>query len=183
MVFAEYVKLYYDYAISSVYFADTETPGFNSSWLVKKELQDVMNIKYGNWDGIHVVTCTIADNKCNYRVCSTVMITQESTYDAIGKMSIAGSCAKTTEQSVACNAEFNSNPDLFHIKNIGRIIEKNEQSLRQEVTSTYIDKQREIIDSERHPTGYQSDELRAKFKEEMFAAQAQIAAKREAAQQ
>ena len=45
-------------------------------------------------------------------------------------MSIAGYCAKTTEQGVACNAEFNSNPDLFHIKNIGRIIEKNEQALR-----------------------------------------------------
>lgn len=80
-----------------MYFADTEGEGFNASFLVKKELQDVKNIKFGNWDGIHVVTCEIADGKAKYRVCSTVMITQESDYEELGKMSIAGSCAKTTE--------------------------------------------------------------------------------------
>ncbi len=51
-----YVKLYYDYAISSVYFADTPEPGFNASFLVKKELNDVQSIKYGNWDAIHFDT-------------------------------------------------------------------------------------------------------------------------------
>lgn len=35
-VFQTYVQLYYDYAVSSVYFMDTDTPGFNSCWLVQK---------------------------------------------------------------------------------------------------------------------------------------------------
>ena len=37
-VFATYVKLYYDYATSSVYFNDTDGQGFNACFLVKKEM-------------------------------------------------------------------------------------------------------------------------------------------------
>ncbi len=98
-VFEQYVKLYYDYAISSVYFADTPEPGFNASFLVKKELNDVQSIKYGNWDAIHIVNCTLnqAAKKATYRVISTVMITMEASTEDLGQMTMAGSCAKNAE--------------------------------------------------------------------------------------
>ena len=35
-MFATYVRLYYDSAISSVYLVDTQTTGFNACFLVKK---------------------------------------------------------------------------------------------------------------------------------------------------
>ena len=37
-VFSTYVQLYYDFAYASVYVMDTDTPGFNSCWLVQKEM-------------------------------------------------------------------------------------------------------------------------------------------------
>jgi len=37
-LFTMYVKLYYDFALSSVYFNDTEEPGFNACYLIKKEI-------------------------------------------------------------------------------------------------------------------------------------------------
>lgn len=43
-VFAQYVKLYYDYAVSSVYLIDTDGQGFNGCFLVKKVLQDSKEI-------------------------------------------------------------------------------------------------------------------------------------------
>jgi predicted metal-binding protein len=170
-VFEQYVKLYYDFAISSVYFADTPEPGFNASFLIKKELQDVGNIQFGNWDGIHIVSCTIADNKCSYRVISTVMITMETNDAVLGKMSIAGSCAKSSEQTVACPADFSTNSDMFHIKIIGKMIEANETILRQEVTDTYINRQRAIINSERNAADHKSDADKEAFLKGLQAAQ------------
>ncbi len=148
-VFEQYVKLYYDYAISSVYFADTPTPGFNASFLVKKELQDVQTIKYGNWDAIHIVNCAINGAKAEYKVISTVMITMETNMDVLGKMTVAGSCSKTTSQTVALPADFATNSDAHHLRVVGKMIENHEGQLRTEVADNYINKQRQIINSGR----------------------------------
>lgn len=105
-LFADYVKAYYDYALSSVYFVDTETPGFNATFLVKRELRSEKDIKYGCWDAIHVVTCNLKNApKADYRVISTVMITLEAQTQAIGEFSMAGSCAKTKEESLSIPAD------------------------------------------------------------------------------
>lgn len=59
-MFATYVKLYYDSAtLSSVYFVDTQEPGFNAVFLVKKDITDEKDIKRGCWDAVHVVTCDL----------------------------------------------------------------------------------------------------------------------------
>lgn len=78
-LFATYVHLYYDYAISSVYFNDTDTQGFNACFLVKKEMAGENEIKEGCWDAIHVVVCNMKEApKVSYRVISTVMVSVEA---------------------------------------------------------------------------------------------------------
>lgn len=178
-VFAQYVKLYYDYAISSVYLANAADSGFNACFLVKKELQEVQQIKHGNWDGIHIVNCTLNEEtkKATYRITSTVMITMDSSFEDIGQMSLAGSCAKTAEQSVNLPSDFGTNPDSFHIRIIGKMVESNESLLRTEVTDNYINKQRQIINSGRLVDEYMDAAQKSKFYEELQAAQSKMASK------
>ena len=96
-LFSIYVHLYYDHAISSVYFNDTDTQGFNACFLVKKQMAGENDIKEGCWDAIHVVVCNMKEApKVSYRVISTVMVTVEAESSTIGKMDIAGSSAKST---------------------------------------------------------------------------------------
>jgi len=63
-VFAQYGKLYYDNAMTSVYVAEAEEGGFNAAFLVKKTLEHEKHIEGTCWDSIHVVNCAVKDNKC-----------------------------------------------------------------------------------------------------------------------
>jgi len=165
-IFAQYVKLYYDYAISSVYFVDTPTEGFNACFLVKKELKDTKEVKYGCWDAVHIVNCNLkAAPKADYRVISTVMITMEAETGDLGKMTIAGSCAKTADHSVQLPSDFGTkvDADMFHLKVIGKMIENNESILRNEVADNYINKQRQITNSGRLLEEYMTKDEKAKF--------------------
>ena len=60
-----------------------------------------------------------------------------------------------------------TDPDQFHISNIGRLIEQNEEMLRQTVQDTYIDKQRQITNTGRLIEEYMTDNERARFQELM----------------
>ena len=145
-MFATYVKLYYDFALSSVYFVDTQDPGFNACFLVKKDINDEKDIKKGCWDAIHVVTCNLKKApKATYRVISTVMITVDAVHPKIGTFTVSGSSAKTTDETVTLPADFGTakvDSDHFHIKTVGKIIENNETYLKGEVGDSYINKQR-----------------------------------------
>lgn len=100
----------------------------------------MQTIKYGNWDAIHIVNCTINGSKADYKVISTVMITMETNMEVLGKMTVAGSCAKTSNQTVTLPADFATNSDAHHLRVIGKMIENNEGILRTEVTDNYINK-------------------------------------------
>ena len=171
-VFSQYVYLYYDNAISSVFLVDSETPGFNGSYLVKKVLENEKEIKYGCWDAIHIVTCEIGAEKVNYQVVSTVMVTIDAEQETLGKMNIAGASSKTAKSEAPVNAEFNSNADMVHIRYIGKLIEHNEGLLRDEVTEHYLTKQRQITNSGRLMEEYMTLDEKRKFQEELMAAQA-----------
>jgi capping protein (actin filament) muscle Z-line, beta len=54
-VFYRYATLYFDQAVTSVYFFDTDYEGFGACFLVKKEILGEKGIKEGSWDSIHVV--------------------------------------------------------------------------------------------------------------------------------
>lgn len=152
-MFSTYVKLYYDNAYSSVYLVDTQEPGFNACFLVKKDIQDDKEIKKGCWDAIHVVTCNLKKApQATYRVISTVMITIEAVSVTIGNFTISGSCAKTSDEQVTLPAEFGTgklDTDHFHLKVVGKIIENNEAQLRNDVVENYINKQRQITNTAR----------------------------------
>ena len=134
-LFGTYVKLYYDFAIHSVYFNDTDTQGFNACFLVKKELQGEKEVKTGCWDAIHVVACNMKEApKVSYRVISTVMVTVDAESAAIGKMDIAGSSAKSANETHNLPDDLPDNDlDGFHLQIIGKMIEANEETLRNNV--------------------------------------------------
>ena len=136
-MFAIYVKLYYDHATSSVYFNDTDSAGFNACFLVKKEIAGEKDVKQGNWDAIHVVSCNMAEQgKASYRVISTVMVTVDAESEKIGQMDIAGSSAKSIAETHTLPKDFGTkdcDPDIYHLSRIGTMIEKNEDTLRNNV--------------------------------------------------
>ena len=152
-VFATYCSLYYDFAISSVYFNDSDTQGFNACFLVKKEMDSTTIVKSGTWDGIHIVVCNMKEApKVSYKVISTVMISLEMDYpDTVGKCSIHGSSSKSASEQVNLPANFGNgtDPDAFHISTIGRLIEANEDALRGQVQDVYISKNMHITNTGR----------------------------------
>lgn len=152
---------------------DTQDPGFNACFLVKKDINDEKDIKKGCWDAIHVVTCNLKKApKATYRVISTVMITIDAVSPKVGSFVISGSCAKTTDETVTLPADFGGkvDGDHFHIKTVGKIIEANESVLRNDVVENYINKQRQITNTARLMEEYMSREEKQKFQMELAAA-------------
>lgn len=163
------MRLYYDFATSSVYFNDTEGQGFNACFLVKKEMDPNATVKDGTWDAIHIVVCDMSDAaKATYKVISTVMISLEmSQPSGIGKLTLHGSSSKSCSDSVALPVDFGgrTEPKDFHIAQIGRLIEANEDSLRNVVQDTYIAKQRQITNTGRLMEEYMTESEKSHFLE------------------
>ena len=100
-MFKMYVKMYYDFAISSVYFNDTEMPGFNAAFLVKKNIDNESGIESGNWDAIHIVECNLNEQgKASYAVTSTVMASLIINTQTIGKMELTGNTSTGAQEIV-----------------------------------------------------------------------------------
>jgi hypothetical protein len=104
------------------------------------------------------------------------MLTVEAETDSLGKMTIAGSSSKTASSMAPVNDEFMKNPEMVHIRYIGKLIEYNEDILRGEVAEQYVNKQRHITNSGRLMEEYMSKEEQNKFREELMAAQAKMTA-------
>jgi len=104
-VFGRYCKGYYDKDfLSSVYFFDTDQEGgFGSCWLVKKSkslihilfisscfmfiAKNDEGVEDGAWDAVHLVTTNMdANNKCKYRLNSTIYLTLDMSSEAHGKV-------------------------------------------------------------------------------------------------
>lgn len=64
--------------------------------------------------------------------------------NAVGSVNIHGSCTKSDAVTVQLPNDFGTrtDPDDFHIAQIGRLIESNEDTLRSTVQDTYLSKQR-----------------------------------------
>lgn len=69
------------------------------------------------------------------------------TNEAHGKVAIAGHIAKVKEDFIPYNTTTAPEKDmgLFHIRNMGQMIEANERDMRQEMTGVYINKGKQII--------------------------------------
>lgn len=100
----------------------------------------------------------------SYKVISTVMISLEVATPTIGSMSIHGSSSKQAKEDVQLGADV-QDVDHFHIANIGRIIERNEDELRTTVNDNYIGKQRAITNTGRLLEEYMTQSERRHFLE------------------
>ena len=61
------------------------------------------------------------------------------------------------------NEEHKKNPDGFHIRNIGKLIETNEDLLRLEVSTVYTAKQRQITNTGRLLEEFMTKDQKSKF--------------------
>merc|ERR1711935_1200538 len=112
------------------------------------------HIEGTSWDSIHIANCTIefvnGEYKLAYQVMSTVFVNFDAKMPEVGKMSLSGTCSKKSQDKnlkVRCKTEEELHG--HHIKHIGTMVEDNEQSLRDQVTSNYITKQIMIINAAR----------------------------------
>lgn len=148
---------------------DTESQGFNGCFLVKKEMDQNASVKEGTWDAIHIVVCDMSDAaKASYKVISTVMISLAMTQPSgVGKLTLHGSSSKSCSDSVALPKDFGgkTNAHDFHIAQIGRLIEANEDSLRTTVQETYLIKQRQITNTGRLMEEYMTESEKNHFNE------------------
>ena len=192
-LFYKYCKLYYDSDFStSVYFFDTDTAsGFGSCWLIKKSKyikyrafeskltflfltcteKDDKNagIKEGTWDAIHLVTTTIdGQNKVKYRLNSTIFLFIESHGDDFGQLNVGGQVLKVREEYQTIDPKMN--PHDFHLRNIGKLIEANENDMRSESTGIYISKSKQIINTGRLQDEYMNKSEKSAFQQELIAA-------------
>lgn len=105
-------------------------------------------IKEGNWDAIHLVTTTIdGQGKVKYRLNSTIFLFIDSTGNDFGQLNVGGQILKVREDYQSIDAK--ADPHDFHLKNIGRLIEANENDMRAESTGIYITKSKQIINTGR----------------------------------
>lgn len=160
--------MYYDFATTSVYFNDTDTQGFRGCFLVKKEMDSTAEVKSGTWDAMHIVSCIMKEApKVKYQVFSTVMISLElSQPNGVGELQLHGSSTKQSMDSTTLPDNFGNgtDPDMFHIQKIGKMIEKNEEYLRDTVQDMYVSKQRQITNSGRVNKEFLGDRDVAAFK-------------------
>jgi len=155
-VFDLYRDLYYEGGISSVYCWDLDD-GFATVVLIKKTQDQSKRGQpmKGAWDSIHVIE--VKEKKkgtFHYKLTTTVMLSIETSTDATGKVTLAGSMTKQVAKDAPLNAE---NP---HYANIGRMIEESENKTRESLDSLYFAKTKEIGDTLR--SIYSTKELQSK---------------------
>jgi hypothetical protein len=64
-----------------------------------------------------MIALDVKDNKCNIDLTSTVFITFETNWKELGKMSLAGSCAKVAKKhAIALPMDFAKNPNGFYLQ-------------------------------------------------------------------
>jgi len=157
-----YRDMYFEGGISSVYAWDVDH-GFAAVVLIKKTQDQSKRGQpmRGAWDSIHVVEVKESKDKAKYKLTATIMLTIETSTDATGSVSLAGSLTRQFEKESAVNA------DNSHITNIGRLIEDAEIAMREALESIYFAKTREITHFLRDPLGRTEGLRRGKMVSDM----------------
>lgn len=143
---------YEDNFYTSVYFFDTRLDnGFGSCWLVKKFEAKGKDIQKAEWDAIHIVTTNIDPNfnKAEYLVNTTVFLTLDAENAAsYGALDVGCSVLRIKKEQKTINVK-PEEMQGFHLGNIGRMIEENETAIRSDLYNNYINKAKQIINSNR----------------------------------
>lgn len=146
----QYVDLYYDSGITSVYLWQTNS-GFAGAFLIKSYSDGSSNDAKGFWDSIHVVEVLETDSsKAHYKLTTTVLLWVQTNTNTSGKMNIGGSLMRQKELDLTLK-------DTSHLANIGRMIEDMENQMRNTLDTVYFDKTRSILNALRDPTHNSED--------------------------
>jgi len=144
-VFDLYRDLYYEGGVSSVYCWDLDD-GFACVILIKKTQDQSKRGQpmKGAWDSIHVIEVKEKKGSAHYKLTTTVMLSIETSTDATGKVTLAGSMTKQVTKDFPVNGE---NP---HYANLGKMVEESENKTREALDSLYFAKTKEIGDTLRN---------------------------------
>ncbi|TXT15694.1 hypothetical protein VHUM_00197 [Vanrija humicola] len=177
--FDTYRDLYFEGGVSSVYLWDlddepaTKDMNFAGVVLVKKEIPGEDSTSSGSWDSLHVFECTERSRTAKYKLTSTVMLVlgteTATTPDAKGLENVTGKGNVTLSGSMTRQAEQDAPlPNAgAHIPNIGRLVEDTEIKMRNQLSSVYFGKTKDVINELRSQAGLeaksQEDQLRAEL--------------------
>lgn len=143
--FGEYVRLYYEGGVYSVYAWEIDPQNFACAFMVKKDIQHLQNIDSGTWESSSLVSISLANNKATYQVTSTVFL--RISVKTAGTVDLSGTLSKQKREIKTVPAK---NTELFHIYTILSVVEELENELRSELDTVYTGKTSEIIDRTRH---------------------------------
>jgi len=161
--FDSYRDLYYDGGISSVYLWDL-ADGFAGAILIKKAGDNSSPIK-GCWDSVHVIEVKVKPKvkSATYKLTSTVILWLQTTRAASGIMNLCGQLTRQVEKDEKIN-EKDANQ---HIVNIGRLVEDNENKMRNTLNEIYFSKTRDVLNDLRSTTSLAEKDNQKKVAEEL----------------
>lgn len=164
--FDVYRDLYYEGGVSSVYLWDLDED-FAGVVLLKKSIQPSDNLS-GTWDSIHVFETTERGRSAYYKLTSTVMLHLVQSHPALGKLSLAGSMTRQSEQTYPLLTP--STPSTLsptHLQNIGKLIEEMELKMRNLLKEVYFSKTRDVVNDLRSVNSLEELRQRAGVQKEL----------------
>jgi len=104
-----------------------------------------------SWDSSNLITDTFenegAKKKAKYNLISTVNLAMSFEGQAVGKVCLSGTIARSSHYSKVVN---DYTQDEAHITNIGVLVEDMENSIRNTLDTIYCMKSKQIIDTARY---------------------------------
>jgi len=136
-VFASYCQAYHEGGISSVYFWELDDGGFAACFVIKKDGSNQKDLSNGIWDSIHIAEVReTGKNLAKYKLSTTIILSLST---KTNNLDLSGSIQRHHEEEVKFDEKYQT-----HIVNIGNMIQKMENSLRDSLQLVYFDKAREI---------------------------------------
>jgi capping protein beta len=148
----EYAGLYFANPIANVYFFETTDSGFGACYLIKNDLENEKGVNEGQWHSIH--SFTVDENitgKHTYTLVSTVFLKLGLEGATFGSLNVCGTSTKKSEQNHP-----KTDNTTEHLIRLGKMLEKNEGYLRDELDSVYVGKSKQIINTGRIPDSYKN---------------------------
>lgn len=159
-LFRAYCDQYYDGGLSSVYFWEVDD-GFAACVLFKKDGSGLRGAEKGCWDSIHVVEVLPKGNEATYKLTTTIMLSLKTSET---NLDLSGSVQK---QEIKEKVKFDK--VNTHLVNMGNLIQKMENTMRDQLQTVYFDKARQVTralratssKSEREASGKLASELQS----------------------
>lgn len=87
---------YYEGGYSACYFWDKDGGGFNTAWLIRKNIEKSKGLEDGSWSSINVIYVkTDGKTKWTYKITTSVVLEMNVlTNEDVGKFNITGTLTK-----------------------------------------------------------------------------------------